>query len=266
MLRRPCAKALSGIAVYKKIDASSYATDKGSHLNFLPYYEKWFQPLLSRDIKFLELGIDKGGSLLLWRDYFETGIIVGLDVNPVAIEDPTGRIRTYQGRQEDTVLLDRIAREQAPEGFDVIIDDCSHIGALTRASFWHLFPHHLKPGGMYIIEDIGTGYMDNWPDGKAYEPRRPAVNRFRPRLWFTDPVTSDGHFISLVRGLSSRLLAKALRSSGFARKTGTPSHLYGMIGFAKEVVDYACLGVLLPDNPVKEVHFSQNLMMVVKRS
>src|SRR5438309_8699047 len=52
--------------------------------------------------------------------------------------------------------------ETAPEGFDVIIDDCSHIGELTRISFWHLFEHHLKPGGLYVIEDWSTGYWDSW--------------------------------------------------------------------------------------------------------
>ena len=42
--------------------------------------------------------------------------------------------------------------------------------ALTRASFSALFDRHLKPGGIYAIEDWETGYWPRWPDGKAYEP------------------------------------------------------------------------------------------------
>ncbi len=60
----------------------------------------------------------KGGSLHLWRDYFERGLIVGLDLQAIKLEDPTGRIRIYEGMQQDRELLDRIARETAPQGFD----------------------------------------------------------------------------------------------------------------------------------------------------
>jgi SAM-dependent methyltransferase len=156
----------------RTLDASNYDTDKAAHTHYLRNYEEYFRPLLDRDVRLLELGVLKGGSLLLWRDYFERGVIAGLDLNPAQIEDPTGRIRLYQGGQQETELLDRIARECAPEGFDVIIDDCSHVGELARVSFWHLFENHLKPGGLYVIEDWGTGYWDFWPDGVSYRPRR----------------------------------------------------------------------------------------------
>ena len=113
----------------------------------------------------------KGGSLLLWRDYFKKGRIVGLDINSVNINDETGRIKIYQGLQQDIQLLDRIGRETAPEGFDIIIDDASHVAELTKESFWYLFNNHLKPGGFYIVEDWGTGYWETWVDGKRYNPR-----------------------------------------------------------------------------------------------
>ncbi len=115
----------------------------------------------------LELGVLRGGSLRLWRDYFRKGTIVGLDRARVAVDDPERRIQIYQGSQDDTALLTRIAREHAPAGFDLIIDDASHVAALTRRSFWHLFEHHLKPGGLYVIEDWGMGYWSDWPDGAA---------------------------------------------------------------------------------------------------
>ena len=130
----------------KTLDASKYDTDKAAHTHYLRNYEEYFRPLLERDIRLLELGVYHGGSLLLWRDYFARGLVVGLDINPVHIEDPTGRVRVYQGQQQDTELLDRIARETAPEGFDVIIDDCAHVGHLARASFRHLFDRHRRLG------------------------------------------------------------------------------------------------------------------------
>src|SRR4029079_9351006 len=98
----------------KVLDAADYNTDKAEHAHYLRNYEEHFQSLHDQPVKLLELGVFKGGSLLLWRDYFPRGAIVGLDLNQVELADESGRIRLYQGRQEDTDLLDRIANENAP--------------------------------------------------------------------------------------------------------------------------------------------------------
>lgn len=147
-----------------------YDTDKSDH--YLDNYLRHFSSFQDEEIKLLELGVFHGGSLLLWRDFFSKGRIFGLDCEPSQLDDKTGRIRVFKGRQEDTELLDQIAKEVAPDGFDIIIDDASHIGELTRTSFWHLFDNHLKPGGFYVIEDWGTGYWESWADGKRYVPGR----------------------------------------------------------------------------------------------
>ena len=33
----------------------------------------------------------------------------------------------------------------------------------------HLFQNRLNPGGIYPIEDRGTGYWDKWPDRKSLD-------------------------------------------------------------------------------------------------
>jgi SAM-dependent methyltransferase len=213
----------------KTLNASNYDTDKSQHPHYLRSYEEFLRPLLDQDIKLLELGIYKGGSLLLWRDYFERGLIVGLDLNPVAINDPTGRIRIYQGMQQDNELLDRIARETAPQGFDVIIDDCSHIGELTRISFWHLFNNHLKPGGLYVIEDWSTGYWDSFFDGVAFN--------YRPKLKFSPVLFRIRSTLAHLQR-SAPMLNSILRlvKRVFNRKQFR-SHDHGLVGFIKELVD-----------------------------
>ena len=62
----------------KRIDTTGYDTDKGLRPEYLRLYEECFEPFVDKDIKLLELGVAGGGSLLLWRDYFERGTIVGL--------------------------------------------------------------------------------------------------------------------------------------------------------------------------------------------
>lgn len=213
----------------RAIDASAYDTDKAAHPHYLRWYEEYFGPLLDKNIKLLELGVYKGGSLLLWRDYFEKGLIVGLDMNSVDVPDGSGRIRLYQGQQQDTSLLDQIASENAPEGFDIIIDDCSHIGELTRISFWHLFDNHLKPGGLYVVEDWSTGYWDSFFDGVSfsYQPKlsfSPARFRIRSTLAHLQrSVPAVNSILRIVKRLFNR---KQFRS-----------HDYGLVGFVKELVD-----------------------------
>jgi len=159
------------------IDLSLYDTDK-SQL-YLERYAREFGHLFNENVALLELGVQRGGSLHLWRDLFPNGQIVGLDLNPVAVEDNSGRIHVYQGYQQDTAVLDRLATEVAAKGFDIVIDDASHLGEYTRDSFWHLFRHHLKPGGIYVLDDWGCAYRSDWADGHRYTGSRQAIGDFR---------------------------------------------------------------------------------------
>jgi SAM-dependent methyltransferase len=167
------------------LTAGKYLTDKSQ--DYLDNYDRFLRPLQAREVKLLELGVNQGGSLLMWRDYFPKGVVAGLDFRPLQLADETGRVRLYQGRQEDLGLLTRIAGEVAPEGFDVIIDDCSHIAEHARASFWHLFEDYLKPGGLYSIEDWGTGYWARWPDGRAFD----GTNHFAGMVGFIKELVDE---------------------------------------------------------------------------
>lgn len=183
---------------------------------YLERYDPILEPLIEKKIVLLELGVYKGGSLLLWRDYFPLGTIVGIDISLPKGFQPTERIQVFEGSQADPGFLSHVADETAPDGFDIIIDDASHIGELTKIAFWHLFDNHLKPGGLYIIEDWGTGYWDGWPDGKsldleAYLPARLTQSPFG-QLW--------------------RKVARKMRLI-----TPMRCHSYGMVGVVKQLID-----------------------------
>ena len=187
-----------------------YDSDKIT-AGYLKRYDPIFQPWLNKEIVLLELGVYKGGSLLLWRDYFQFGTIIGIDISlPKGFQD-TNRIRVFEGSQADTVFLSKVAEEVAPNGFDIIIDDASHIGELTKTAFWHLFDNHLKPNGLYVIEDWGTGYWSDWPDGKSL----------------------DFQSYSYTKNNRIRLALSQM----FGLKFPFKSHSYGMVGFIKQLVD-----------------------------
>jgi SAM-dependent methyltransferase len=200
----------------------------------MPHYMRRYEELVlapsrGKAVRLLEIGIARGDSLYFWRDQLPHAKIIGLDIDPVDLDDPSGRIRTYVGEQQDLTLLDRIARENAPDGFDYVIDDGSHIGQYTRLAFWRLFERHLKPGGKYFIEDWGTSYWPQYPDGRRY---RPPVAGFD----LHERVLHAMH-----RAARDRKLSHLRRALGFLRyrtvRKRFPSHQAGMVGFIKELVD-----------------------------
>lgn len=162
----------------------------------------------------------------MWQEYFPQGLIAGLDRCTNPLTEPQSRIRFYQGSQDDPTLLDRIAKECAPEGFDIVIDDASHVGTLSRSSFQCLF-QHLKQGGIYVVEDWGTGYWKTWPDGTMYHSAK--SQRFD---------TNRSYFFLMLCRLAKRLpgLGKWLQASREIDQNFS-SHNFGMVGFVKELVD-----------------------------
>jgi hypothetical protein len=212
-------------------DTTSVPLDKLALEHYLRWYDRHvFRPFADRPIKLLEIGVAKGDSMLFLRDRLPKATIVGLDIKlPEGFHDDSGRVHLYQGEQQDTELLDRLAREQAPGGFDVIIDDGSHVGQYTRLAFWHLFEKHLKPGGLYFIEDWGCSYWKVYPDGSHYHPR--AVD-FAPH----EKLLNALHRTVAATGVEPlRKLTGFLRYRLVARDF--PSHQRGMVGFIKELVD-----------------------------
>ncbi len=104
----------------------------------------------------------------MWRDYFVNGLIVGVDLS-IPDKDFGERVKMFESSQDDSERLNGVLDVIAPDGLDIIIDDASHLGDISRLSLINLFPR-LKSGGFYILEDWGTGYWESWPDGAQYHP------------------------------------------------------------------------------------------------
>ena len=147
---------------YEKGDA----TLKGA--SYFRSYARLLGPRRLEPLRILELGVWSGASLLIWRDYLPNATIVGLDIAaPPDRIIGADRIHFVQGSQDDPAVLDKAAAIVGG-GFDMIIDDASHIGYLTKRSLQYLFPRVLTPGGCYVIEDFGTGFLAAYPDGRDF--------------------------------------------------------------------------------------------------
>lgn len=188
---------------------SGFKTDKVRvfpGLNRMADYERHLGNR-NRRVTLLELGVLGGESLLLWREFFPNSEVIGIDRKLPPSFGPHVGIKMLCGEQSDAEFLSRVGQTCGP--FDIIVDDCSHFGDLSKVSFWGLFPH-LKPGGLYVIEDWSTGYLRDWPDGHSYTAPPPNL---------------------LARRLARRL----------GIKLRWPCYSYGMVGFVKELVDHVAM-------------------------
>jgi len=125
--------------------------------SYLHVYERYLDHLRSEPICLLELGVKTGASLRMWKEYFPLGEIHGVDLNPECAAHREDRVEVHILSQDDEQGLGALA--DRVRGFDVVIDDCSHINVLTLASHRSLFPH-VRAGGFYIIEDLGMSWLD----------------------------------------------------------------------------------------------------------
>jgi hypothetical protein len=170
---------------------------------YLREYERIFEPMRHAPLKLLELGVQDGFSMYLWKEYLPNAVVVGLDCDPRPVgfpDDP--RFYFVQGGQDDPVCLQAARAAVGGEPFDIIIDDASHRGSPTGRSFALLFPEALKPGGVYVIEDICTAYQ------------------------LRDPNDDAQHYAPAEIGLP-----------GYQK--AFPSHDHGMVGLVKQLFDHA---------------------------
>jgi len=141
-------------------------TDKTSEVhNYLVKYEKYLPFKRFDKLNFLEIGVLRGESIKMWSDYFYRSKIVGIDIEPL-YESTDENIIIEVGSQADFVFLNEVMRNHGP--FDMVLDDGSHMNEHVIYSFEHLF-ESIKPGGVYVIEDIGTSYWDEWGGGYLKE-------------------------------------------------------------------------------------------------
>jgi SAM-dependent methyltransferase len=143
--------------------ARQHGTDKSRYQHgFAELYERELSGWREYPISVLEIGVYKGASLRMWRDYFPEGRIVGVDINPEAREYEDGRIEIRIGDQSDREFLQQLGSADGP--FDLIVDDGGHFANQQTASLRELWPY-LRPGGMYVVEDIHTSYFKSWQMG-----------------------------------------------------------------------------------------------------
>ena len=73
--------------------------------HYLPIYESLFKKYSGKKIKVLEIGVLRGGSLKLWKEYFGADAqSYGIDIDPTAKQYEADGIKIFIGDQGDKIL------------------------------------------------------------------------------------------------------------------------------------------------------------------
>eukprot|EP00197_Chlamydomonas_leiostraca_P005403 CAMPEP_0202862440 /NCGR_PEP_ID=MMETSP1391-20130828/3477_1 /ASSEMBLY_ACC=CAM_ASM_000867 /TAXON_ID=1034604 /ORGANISM="Chlamydomonas leiostraca, Strain SAG 11-49" /LENGTH=226 /DNA_ID=CAMNT_0049541979 /DNA_START=434 /DNA_END=1111 /DNA_ORIENTATION=+ len=162
---------------FKKL-AKIVNTDKIDPHNYETLYGKYFELMYERRHtvrKIFEIGLGcnmqygPGHSARLWRQYFPSAEVWMAEYDKECVERHKQTlvdigVHVVTGDQASLLTL-RSWINETGGGFDVVIDDGGHSSMQQYNSLILLFLHALRPGGIYILEDLQIARTQQFVDG-----------------------------------------------------------------------------------------------------
>ncbi len=136
---------------------------------YLKEYDRILAEYQDRPVNILEIGVQNGGSLEVWSQYFRNAQrIVGVDIDQKcqSLIYSDDRIKVIIGDCCQQDVIEKITQKAAT--FDLVFDDGSHKSADIIKAFLFYFPK-LTIDGVYIIEDLHCSYWANY-EGGLFDP------------------------------------------------------------------------------------------------
>jgi hypothetical protein len=174
-------RQLRGINVFAPTEMcrvmTKYGSDKGhAYHNYTAIYSVLLGKLRDRPLRIFELGLGTnnprlisnmgvnglpGASLRGWRELFSQALVYGADIDrDILFEED--RIKTFYCDQLDSVAIRALWSQPVLQGgFDLMIDDGLHTFE-ANISFLNGSLEHLRPGGIFVIEDIAQETIARW--------------------------------------------------------------------------------------------------------
>ena len=83
--------------------------------HYFEIYERFLSPIRHTKPVILEIGVQLGGSVDMWRDYFGSSTrIYGIDINPEAKQQEDIITKVFIGDQRDRAFLRSVVHEIGP--------------------------------------------------------------------------------------------------------------------------------------------------------
>ncbi len=140
--------------------ADLYGSDKGNIKHgYTKVYEKLIADLTpnrkTAQLRVGEIGVACGASLRMWANHLPAATIEGFDIQP--------ECANLCKDLKNVMITISDPRQVNREGFDLVVDDGSHIAEDVLGNFVHCWKW-VKPGGYYVIEDMACTYNDAYRD------------------------------------------------------------------------------------------------------
>lgn len=144
--------------------ANEFGTDKGTMFReqhaFTEFYYPYLKHLKGKAINVLEIGVENGASLKMWKKFFGPyANIYAIDINPATQQYEETQIKIFMCDQSSRDSLRSFKEEIGDVRFDLIVDDGSHYMNDQIVSLYELYPM-LKKDGIYILEDLHTSLWE----------------------------------------------------------------------------------------------------------
>merc|ERR1719331_2687316 len=158
---------------------NSHHTGQGIHkwLQYFPAYQRHLGKFIGKEVHIMEIGIQSGGSLDMWKGVFGPGAhVYGCDINPECKAYEDTRTKVFIGDQASPEFWEGV-KKQVPR-IDILIDDGEHTPEQQIATLG-LMLQHLSPDGVYITEDVHGVDNPFWQRLRFEQLDSPAGQHYR---------------------------------------------------------------------------------------
>jgi capsular polysaccharide biosynthesis protein len=137
--------------------------------HYFEVYERYLARFRHINATILEIGVEQGGGLEMWRAYLGPSCrLFGIDEDPNAKQLEGIANKMFIGDVRDRDFLRSVLRDIGRP--DVVINDGAHTAARQITAFEECYPA-LSDTGVYIVEDTHTslwgGQFADRPDGRS---------------------------------------------------------------------------------------------------
>ncbi|MEO0684900.1 MAG: class I SAM-dependent methyltransferase [Cyanobacteria bacterium J06649_11] len=133
------------------------------YAHYFDIYDRHFSRFKDTDVHMLEIGVNHGGSLQMWKDYFgKDAHIYGVDICTRCKELEEDQVEIFIGSQEDPEFLTEL-KQKLPR-IDILLDDGGHTMKQQITTFEEMFSH-VSENGVYMCEDLHTSYWEDFGGG-----------------------------------------------------------------------------------------------------
>lgn len=201
-------------------------------VDYFEIYHRSFSRYRGQEITFVEIGVQNGGGLQMWQNYFgKNAKIIGIDVDENCKSLENEGFEIWIGDQSDPLFWIDFLKKNP--NLNVVLDDGGHTMEQQTTSLVSLFPA-LVDDGIYLCEDTHTSYFPSHgggikKDGTFLESVKSLIDEMH--AWYHMPLSkiADSYIANNLYSInifdSIVVLEKRIKNSPLLLARGHDGHI-----------------------------------------